>query len=60
MTLTFTGIARARLVLVTVSGKDKHDALRRVVEGDQTAPGARVRGDQVVWIADPAAAGDLA
>jgi 6-phosphogluconolactonase/glucosamine-6-phosphate isomerase/deaminase len=60
MTLTFTGIARARLVLVTVSGKEKHEALRRVVEGDETAPGARVRADRVLWIADPAAAGDLA
>jgi 6-phosphogluconolactonase len=60
MTLTFTGIARARLVLVTVSGKEKHEALRRVVEGDETAPAARIRADRVLWIADPAAAGDLA
>ena len=27
--------------------------------GDPTCPGAHVRADQVVWIADPAAAGDL-
>ena len=30
MTLTFAGIARARLVLVTVSGEEKREALARV------------------------------
>jgi 6-phosphogluconolactonase len=59
MTLTFAGIARARLVLVTVSGEEKRVALARVAAGDDV-PGARVRGDRVVWLADPAAAGDLA
>src|SRR4051795_6107620 len=34
MTLTFAGIARARLVLVTVEGDEKRDALRRVANGD--------------------------
>jgi 6-phosphogluconolactonase len=58
MTLTFAGIARARLVLVTVSGEGKRDALARVAAGDDV-PGAHVRGDRVVWLADPAAAGDL-
>jgi 6-phosphogluconolactonase len=56
MTLTFTGISRARLVLVTVSGDAKRDALAHVVAGDDV-PGARVTADRVVWIADPAAAG---
>jgi 6-phosphogluconolactonase len=56
MTLTFAGIARARLVLVTVSGEAKRDALTRVVAGDPEVPGSRVRADRVVWIADPAAA----
>jgi 6-phosphogluconolactonase len=60
MTLTYAGIARARLVIVTVSGEAKRDALRRVVEGDPTAPAAAVRADKVVWLADAAAAGDLA
>src|SRR4051794_6109874 len=56
MTLTFTGISRARLVLVTVAGEDKRDALRRVAHGDESAPASRVRADRVVWLADPAAA----
>jgi 6-phosphogluconolactonase len=57
MTLTFAGIARARLVVVTVAGEEKRAALARVREGDPTCPGAQVRGDQVLWIVDPAAAG---
>jgi 6-phosphogluconolactonase len=56
MTLTLAGIARARLVLVTVSGDAKRDALAKVTNGDDV-PGAHVRADRVVWIADPAAAG---
>jgi 6-phosphogluconolactonase len=55
MTLTLGGIARARLVLVTVSGEAKRDALARVVAGDDV-PGAHVQADRVVWVADPAAA----
>jgi 6-phosphogluconolactonase len=57
MTLTFAGIARARLVLVTVEGEQKRDALRRVIEGDPTCPGSHIRADKVLWIADPAATG---
>src|SRR5436305_1352443 len=59
MTLTFSGISRARLVLVTVSGEEKRDALTRVAAGDDL-PGAHIRADRVIWLADPAAAGDLA
>ena len=39
--------------------QEKHDALRRVVEGDPSAPAAKVHGERVIWLADPAAAGDL-
>jgi 6-phosphogluconolactonase len=59
MTLTFTGIARARLVLVTVAGEAKREALARVAAGDDL-PANRVEADDVLWIVDPAAAGDLA
>ncbi|MDP1820008.1 MAG: 6-phosphogluconolactonase [Acidimicrobiales bacterium] len=57
MTLTLGGIARARLVLVTVSGEEKREALARVQADDPTCPGSLVRADRVVWIVDPAAAG---
>jgi 6-phosphogluconolactonase len=59
MTLTFAGIERARQVLVTVAGKEKREALARVAAGDDL-PGARIRGERVLWIVDPEAAGDLA
>jgi 6-phosphogluconolactonase len=59
MTLTFAGIARARLVVFTVAGEDKRDAFRRVHEGDPSAPASRVTADRVVWLVDRAAAGDI-
>jgi 6-phosphogluconolactonase len=58
MTLTYSGIARARLVLVTVVGTSKRDALARVFAGADV-PAGHIGGDQVVWLADPDAAGDL-
>jgi 6-phosphogluconolactonase len=59
MTLTYSGIARAHLVIVTVSGDDKREALARVAAGDPTAPASQIHAERVVWLADPAAAGDL-
>ncbi|HEY8547297.1 MAG TPA: 6-phosphogluconolactonase [Acidimicrobiales bacterium] len=58
MTLTFAGIARARLALFTVAGAEKADALARVAAGEDL-PAARVRAEQVLWIVDPAAASKL-
>jgi 6-phosphogluconolactonase len=60
MTLTLAGIARARLALVTAAGEAKRDALARAAAGDASLPAARIRADRVLWIVDPAAAGDLA
>jgi 6-phosphogluconolactonase len=58
MTLTFAGIARARLALVTVSGEEKAEALARVASGDDL-PAARIAADRVVWLVDEAAASQL-
>jgi 6-phosphogluconolactonase len=58
MTLTFAGIARAHLALVTVSGAEKSKALAQVVAGEDV-PAGRIRAEQVLWLADPAAAADL-
>jgi 6-phosphogluconolactonase len=55
MTLTFSGIARARLVLFTVVGADKQEAMQRIADGEDL-PAARVRADRVVWLVDPEAA----
>jgi 6-phosphogluconolactonase len=57
MTLTLAGIARARLVLVTVRGEEKKAALDRVRNGDEGCPGSHVNADRVLWIVDHAAAG---
>jgi 6-phosphogluconolactonase len=58
MTLTFTGIARARLAAITVSGEGKADALARVARSEDL-PAARIRAEQVVWLVDTAAASML-
>jgi len=58
MTLTFTGIARARLATITVSGQGKADALARVARGEDL-PAGRIKAEQVLWLVDPAAASML-
>jgi 6-phosphogluconolactonase len=58
MTLTFAGIARARLALVTVMGEDKAPALGRLAAGDDL-PAARIAAEEVVWLVDHAAAAAL-
>jgi 6-phosphogluconolactonase len=57
MTLTYAGIARARLVLVTVEGESKREAFARVCSGDDV-PAAGIHAERVVWLVDPEAAGD--
>jgi 6-phosphogluconolactonase len=55
MTLTYAGIARARLVLFTVSGAEKQAAMQAVYDGGDV-PAARVDADRVLWLVDRAAA----
>jgi len=54
MTLTFSGLARARLVIFTVAGASKQAMLRQVVDGGDL-PAGRVTADRVVWLVDHAA-----
>jgi 6-phosphogluconolactonase len=56
MSLTLEAIARARLVVFTVSGASKRDAWEQVRAGADL-PAARVRAGEIVWLLDPAAAG---
>jgi 6-phosphogluconolactonase len=58
MTLTFAGISRARLVLVTVEGAAKAEALAGVATGDDL-PASRITAERIVWLVDPAAASEL-
>ncbi|HZJ25548.1 MAG TPA: 6-phosphogluconolactonase [Acidimicrobiia bacterium] len=56
LTVTYPWLETARLVVFTVAGAEKRDALTRVRAGEQL-PAARVRAHRVVWLADPAATG---
>ena len=53
LTFTFPAIARSRLVVFTVAGAEKAEALARVKTGDD-APAARVRAERVIWLVDEA------
>jgi 6-phosphogluconolactonase len=55
MTLTFAGIARARLAIVTVEGATKRAAMQAVYDGE-ALPASRIAADNVVWLVDRAAA----
>lgn len=57
ITLTYPALARARLVIFTVSGESKRDAFARVV-GGEPLPAARVVADEILWLVDADAAGD--
>jgi 6-phosphogluconolactonase len=55
LTWTYPALARSRLVVFTVAGEEKRDALTRVKEGE--LPAAKVTADRVVWLVDEAANG---
>ncbi len=57
LTFTYPAIERSDLVVVTVAGREKHDAFRRVQDGDESLPATRVRAAEVIWLVDPAAMG---
>ncbi len=56
LTLTLPAIARADLVIFTVSGASKRDALARVRGGDDL-PASRVTAPRVLWLVDEDALG---
>ncbi len=57
ITLTYPGIARARLAVFTVSGASKREAFAAVV-ADGDLPATRVTADRLLWLVDKDAAGD--
>ncbi len=59
MTLTFPIINRSRLVLWLVTGGEKAQALMHLRDRDRSIPGARVRFDGALVLADRAAAARL-
>jgi 6-phosphogluconolactonase len=56
LTFTYPALARSRLVVFTVAGEDKRDALTRVEAGTDL-PAAHVTAEHVLWLVDPAARG---
>lgn len=55
LTLTLAGIGLARLVVFTVAGPEKHEALAHAL-AHHDLPATRVRADRVVWLCDASAA----
>jgi 6-phosphogluconolactonase len=51
MTLTLSGIARARLAVITASGPDSREPLEAILDGADL-PASRVRADRVLWLVD--------
>jgi 6-phosphogluconolactonase len=56
-TLTFSGIERSRLAVVTVRGAEKAEALARTQAGE--TPASRIKAEHVVWLVDREAAAGL-
>jgi len=59
MTLTYPILNRSRRILWLVTGGDKAGMLVRLLNGDHTIPGGRVRQDAAILLADQAAAEHL-
>lgn len=52
VTFTYPAIERCRLVVVTVSGPDKREAIKRIRDGEDL-PAARISAtDRVLWLGD--------
>jgi 6-phosphogluconolactonase len=56
MTLTFPELADARRILWLVTGPEKSEPLAKLLAGDESIPAGRVRNDEIVVVADEAAA----
>jgi 6-phosphogluconolactonase len=60
MTLTYPALDGVAHVLWVVTGADKAEPLRRLLDGDRSIPAGRVAAEHQHVLADRAAAGDLA
>jgi 6-phosphogluconolactonase len=57
MTLTYPELGNARRILWLVTGPDKREPLAKLLAGDESIPAGRVRNEEMVVVADAAAAG---
>jgi 6-phosphogluconolactonase len=59
MTLTYPALAEARRIVWLVTGAAKREALAKLLDGDRSVPAGRVENEEMVVVADEAAAGGL-
>ncbi len=57
MTLTYPALADARRILWLVTGAEKREPLAKLLAGDASIPAGRVENDEMIVVADEAAAG---
>jgi 6-phosphogluconolactonase len=57
MTLTYPAIDAARRIVWLVTGAEKREPLAKLLAGDESIPAGRVRNENMVVVADEAAAG---
>jgi 6-phosphogluconolactonase len=57
MTLTYPALNDAGRIVWLVTGADKREPLAKLLEGDESIPAGRVRNEEMVVVADDAAAG---
>jgi 6-phosphogluconolactonase len=57
MTLTYPALNDARRIVWLVTGPDKVEPLRKLLAGDDSIPAGRVRNENMIVVADEAAAG---
>jgi 6-phosphogluconolactonase len=56
MTLTYPALADARRIVWLVTGPDKREPLAKLLAGDESIPAGRLRNEQMVVVAEEAAA----
>jgi 6-phosphogluconolactonase len=56
MTLTYMALAEARRIVWLVTGEDKREPLAKLLAGDESIPAGRVANDDMLVVADEAAA----
>jgi 6-phosphogluconolactonase len=57
MTLTYPALNDARRIVWLVTGADKVEPLQKLLAGDESIPAGRVRNENMIVVADEAAAG---
>ena len=57
MTLTYPALDAARQIVWLVTGPDKKEPLAKLLEGDESIPAGRVKNNNMLVVADEAAAG---